>query len=140
MKFGIRTPSLKKSISASTKGKITRATKRSINPIYGKKGTGLVSAPKKAVYNKVYSKITVSPYQPLSDADKAIKKAYSQPPKSTPSEAHKKSNIAGYVLICIGIVGLLLLLSGKFLLILLGCVLAFIGFACGAVIFLSKKG
>lgn len=60
MKFGLRTPSIKKSISARTTGKAKRTLKRLSNPFYGKKGTGLITNPKKAVYNKVYSKTTVS--------------------------------------------------------------------------------
>ena len=59
MKFGIRTPSLKKSISARTKGRLTRAVKKSINPLYGKKGMSILN-PKKAVYNKIYNKTTFS--------------------------------------------------------------------------------
>lgn len=60
MKFGIRTPSLKKSISARTTGKAKRKLKRITNPFYGKAGTGWISNPKKAAYNKIYSKSTVS--------------------------------------------------------------------------------
>lgn len=59
MKFGIRTPSLKKSISARTKGRLTRAVKKSVNPMYGKKGMGILN-PKKKIYNKVYNKTTFS--------------------------------------------------------------------------------
>lgn len=56
MKIGMRKPSIKKSISARTTGKAKRAIKRSVNPIYGKKGMGWVNNPKKAMYNKVYNK------------------------------------------------------------------------------------
>lgn len=56
MKIGFRTPSLKKSLKARTTGRIKRSIKKSINPLYGKKGMGLINNPKKAVYNKVYSK------------------------------------------------------------------------------------
>lgn len=59
MKFGMRTPSLKKSISARTTGKLKRSMKSAINPLYGKKGMGLLN-PKKAIYNKVYKKTTFS--------------------------------------------------------------------------------
>lgn len=52
MKFGLRTPSLKKSISARTTGQLKRAVKRAIIPGYGKKGIGLLH-PKRAMYNKV---------------------------------------------------------------------------------------
>lgn len=58
MKIGLRTPSLKKSIKARTTGKIKRSLKKSINPVYGKKGVGLITDPKKAIYNKVYKKTT----------------------------------------------------------------------------------
>lgn len=59
MKFGIRKPSLKKSIKARTTGKLKRAVKKSINPFYGKKGMGFINNPKKAIYNKVYNKTTI---------------------------------------------------------------------------------
>ena len=59
MKMGIRKPSIKKSISARTTGKIKRQMKSTVNPLYGKKGMGVVNNPKKAVYNKVYNKTTV---------------------------------------------------------------------------------
>lgn len=60
MKFGIRTPSLSKSISARTTGKAKRKIKKAMNPLYGKKGMGIVHDPKKAVYNKVYKKTSFS--------------------------------------------------------------------------------
>ena len=60
MKFGIRKPSLQKSIKARTTGKLTRTVKKAINPFYGKKGTGYITDPKRAIYNKVYNKTTVS--------------------------------------------------------------------------------
>lgn len=58
MKLGFRTPSIKKSISARTTGRAKRALKKSVIPGYGKKGTGWLKNPQKAVYNKVYSKTT----------------------------------------------------------------------------------
>lgn len=58
MKIGFRTPSVKKSVKAHTTGKIKRSVKKSVNPFYGKKGTGYITDPKKAVYNKVYNKTT----------------------------------------------------------------------------------
>lgn len=65
MKVGMRTPSLKKSFKARTTGKVKRQMKKSVNPLYGKKGMGLVDNPKKAVYNKVYNKTTVDGLKPL---------------------------------------------------------------------------
>lgn len=57
MKFGIRTPSLKRSISARTTGRAKRAIKKAVIPGYGRKGMGNLH-PKKAIYNKVYHKTT----------------------------------------------------------------------------------
>ena len=59
MKFGVRKPSIKRSISARTTGKLKRTVNRTINPLYGKKGMGYINNPKKAVYNKVYNKTTI---------------------------------------------------------------------------------
>ena len=61
MKIGIRTPNLKKSIKARTTGKVKRKMKSAVNPLYGKKGMGMITNPKKAVYNKVYNKTTIDP-------------------------------------------------------------------------------
>ena len=57
VKTGFRKPSLKKSISARTKGRATRAIKKAIIPNYGKRGMGWAH-PKKKIYNKVYNKTT----------------------------------------------------------------------------------
>ncbi|CAK1241989.1 hypothetical protein [Fructobacillus cardui] len=59
MKYGLRTPSLKKSIAARTSGRATRAVKKDLIPGYGTKGRGWLN-PKRKVYNKVYSKTTFS--------------------------------------------------------------------------------
>jgi len=66
MKVGMRTPNLKKSFKARTTGKAKRAAMRAINPAYGKKGTGMITNPKKAMYNKVYNKTTFSATNVLS--------------------------------------------------------------------------
>ena len=66
MKVGIRTPSVRKSISARTTGRVKRAVRKSIDPTYGKRGIGIVKNPKKAVYNAVYRKTTVSVKDVLS--------------------------------------------------------------------------
>lgn len=60
MKFGVRKPSLKKSFKARTTGKWKRQIKKMFNPFYGKKGMGWVRDPKKAMYNKIYNKTSVS--------------------------------------------------------------------------------
>ena len=60
MKFGFRTPSLKRSFKARTTGKAKRAVKKALIPGYGKKGSGWIKNPKKASYNKVYNKTSFS--------------------------------------------------------------------------------
>ena len=70
MKFGLRKPSIKKSLKARTTGKLKRKVKSTINPFYGKKGMGWLRNPKKAVYNKVYNKTSVG----VLDVAKEIKK------------------------------------------------------------------
>ncbi len=83
MKYGIRTPSVKRSISARTTGRVKRAIKSSVNPTYGKKGMGIVNSPKKAVYNKVYNKTTVNP---LDISNKSL--SYSTSTKNNNSDVN----------------------------------------------------
>ena len=60
MKFGMRTPSLKRSLKARTTSKWKRQAKKAIIPGYGRKGMGWVKNPRKAAYNKVYRKTSFS--------------------------------------------------------------------------------
>lgn len=60
MKFGMRKPSWKKSLKARTTAKWKRSIKRKLIPWYGKKGTGWIRNPKRALYNKIYNKTTFS--------------------------------------------------------------------------------
>lgn len=60
MKVGLRKPNVKTRVRARTTGRAKRALKKSINPLYGKKGMGMINNPKKAMYNKIYNKTTVS--------------------------------------------------------------------------------
>lgn len=62
MKFGLRKPSVNKSISARTTGRLERASKRAVNPYYGRKGVGVIKDPARATYNKVYNKASYSAY------------------------------------------------------------------------------
>lgn len=56
MKIGIRKPSIKKMTKARTTNKIKRNFKKFLNPLYGKKGMGLIINPQKSIYNKIYKK------------------------------------------------------------------------------------
>ncbi len=62
MKFGIRTPSVRKSISARTS--IKRAVRQN-GPLHMPKGIGVLTNPKKAIYNRVYKHTTVDIRPPL---------------------------------------------------------------------------
>ena len=53
MKYGMRKPSWKKSLSARTKGRATRAVKRALIPGSGKKGMGWLH-PKRKLYNAIF--------------------------------------------------------------------------------------
>ena len=98
MKYGVRKPNVKKSIKARTTGKVKRQVKKAVNPLYGKKGMGIVNDPKKAAYNAVYSRTTVG----VSDV---MKKEYSD----------RTYNVCGIILMVLAVVlvllGLLLLLA-----------------------------
>lgn len=84
LKFGMRKPSLKRSLKARTTGKWKRKMKKSLIPGYGKKGVGWLKNPKKAAYNKVYNKTTFS----ISDLFKFGLKSKSKHP--TPKTASEK--------------------------------------------------
>lgn len=60
VKLGIRTPNLKSRVKARTTGKLKRKVKRAVNPLYGKKGMGMLRNPKKSIYNRIYRRTTIS--------------------------------------------------------------------------------
>ena len=61
MKFGMRKPSLKRSLKARTTGRAKRAVKKALIPGYGKKGMcqSQISQHHNA-YNKIYKKTSFS--------------------------------------------------------------------------------
>ena len=60
MKFGMRKPSLTRSLKARTTGRAKRAIKKAVIPGYGKKGMGFVKNPGRSVKNDVYKRTTLS--------------------------------------------------------------------------------
>ncbi|MBG9312249.1 hypothetical protein I4J32_03370 [Corynebacterium diphtheriae bv. mitis] len=60
MKFGMRKPSLTRSLKARTTGRAKRAIKKAVIPGYGKKGMGFVKNPSRSVKNAVYKRTTFS--------------------------------------------------------------------------------
>lgn len=115
MKFGLRTPSFKRSLSAATKGAAKRALMREIVPYYGKRGMGW-SNPKKAAYNRVYNMTTASPIDILTDKPKDSKAITETPitQKTAPytkSQSKKDLQTWEVVLRCIGaLAGVILLI------------------------------
>lgn len=77
MKFGIRTPSLKKRVAARTSWK--RFARHSLG-LKAPRGMGFLTNPKKAVYNRVYNRTSIS-------VDKVLKT-----PKTRNSKSNKDQN------------------------------------------------
>lgn len=141
MKVGIRKPSIKKSIKARTTGKLKRAVKKSVNPLYGKKGMGYINNPKKAVYNKVYNKTTVgvSDIIKTPSTTKTTKTSKPHTTKVTYYPTTKKYSktlykILGIISLIFGVLfsllGLLILSEGGLGLIIPGIVLILVGLFC----------
>ena len=117
MKYGVRKPNVKKSIKARTTGKVKRQVKKAVNPLYGKKGMGIVNDPKKAAYNAVYSRTTVG----VSDVLKSTSSGNGHASASYDVAPVKKEysdrtyNVCGIILMVLAVVlvllGLLLLLA-----------------------------
>lgn len=84
MKIGFRTPSLSKSLKARTTGRLKRQMKKAVNPLYGKKGMGLINNPKKAVYNMVYNKTTIDPLAGVKKAAKRKPQSKAIPKQEVP--------------------------------------------------------
>lgn len=57
MKFGLRIPSIRKSIAARTS--IKRIIRHNLG-VKAPRGLGIITNPKKAIYNKIYNKTTFS--------------------------------------------------------------------------------
>ncbi|MGI6349916.1 MAG: HIRAN domain-containing protein [Eubacteriales bacterium] len=60
MKLGPRKPSISRKLKAKTTGAMKRKAKSTVNPLYGKKGVGKITDPKRTIYNKVYNKTSYS--------------------------------------------------------------------------------
>lgn len=125
MKVGMRKPSIKKSISARTTGKAKRSIKRAVNPMYGKRGMGWINDPKKAAYNHVYNKTTVSAKDVFGPG---ASEALGASSASDDNTVKNKSNIGfldAIIILCQGIYYLFALIGSiLFLLLLLAIFIA----------------
>lgn len=117
MKTGIRKPNIKKSISARTTGKVKRAVKKSVNPMYGKKGAGFVKDPAKSVKNAVYHRTTIGVSDIAKSGSGSRTAATSSPaagslnsgsaPSSAAAPEKRKGGAASIALIVIGVLFLI---------------------------------
>lgn len=101
MKFGVRKPSVKRSIKARTTGRAKRAIKKSVNPMYGKKGMGMIKNPKKSVYNKVYNKTTVDSLSSLKKRPKTGSSNFVSTSNQNEAQLSNKTTGLG----CVAIIG-----------------------------------
>lgn len=83
MKLGFRKPSFKRSLSAMTRGALTRSIKKALLPGYGQRGKSYYTSFGKSAYNKVYNLTTTSifdlfktPKRTLSERDYFDQKEY----------------------------------------------------------------
>lgn len=60
MKFGMRTPSVRRSVIARTTDKWKRQAKKALTPDTGRRSMGWTRNPRKAACNKVYRKTEFS--------------------------------------------------------------------------------
>lgn len=139
MKIGFRKPSIKKSIKARTTGRIKRSIKRTVNPLYGKKGMGWVKNPKKAMYNKVYNKTTFG-VSDLMPSGKGKRKStgsgrYDAPPVNgaSPRTYRVCGVIIKIIAVLMAILGLLGLIGGMWGLLIFAVILAFGSWKLGSV-------
>ena len=102
MKFGFRTPSVKRRISARTTGRLKRSAK-SVIPGYGAKGMGFVKNPKKSLYNKVYHKTTVGTSDFKIPKDTSYEYEEYQAPQET-----RETGCLGCLIVFVEILGFLM--------------------------------
>lgn len=102
MKYGYRKPNINSRIKARTTGKIKRSVKRTVNPLYGKKGMGLVTNPKKSIYNRIYSRTTVDAFSHRSSSPSFSSSDFSSG-QSDHSSKPKEKRKTGRVMIFFGI-------------------------------------
>lgn len=133
MKYGVRKPNVKKSIKARTTGKVKRQVKKAVNPLYGKKGMGIVNDPKKAAYNAVYNRTTVGVSDLVKEAASATQKSAANVPHTVPQKkeySDRMYNVCGTLMIALGVI---LALLGLFLLLAVpvgGIVAVAVGMIC----------
>lgn len=133
MKYGVRKPNVKKSIKARTTGKVKRQVKKAVNPLYGKKGMGIVNDPKKAAYNAVYSRTTVSVSDLVKEAASTTQKSAANVPHTVPQKKEYSDRMYNVCVTLMIVLGVILALLGLFLLLAVpvgGIVAVAVGVIC----------
>ena len=118
MKTGIRKPSLQRSIKARTTAKMKRSVKKTLDPTYGKKGMGMIKDPKKAVYNTVYNKTTISAKDLVSSGNKSDReyiRRNSSPSKLLTNQGIWSSSFMLILSVIILLMSLILMLAQPFI-------------------------
>lgn len=103
MKYGVRKPSISKSVKAKTTGRVTRTVKRSVNPLYGKKGMGVIHDPKKSAYNKIYKNTTIGLWD-NADTSNNIEIPRNIQESRSSGGSIRISTIVGLIFLIIGII------------------------------------
>lgn len=116
MKVGMRKPSIKRSVKARTTGRIKRSIKRSVNPLYGKKGMGYIKNPEKAIKNAVYHKTTFGVSDVIKAADRATgtgkHRSGGNPSKALPGFLSVLTILIGIIWLLFSPIGILFILIG----------------------------
>ena len=115
MKYGVRKPNVKKSIKARTTGKVKRQVKKAVNPLYGKKGMGIVNDPKKAAYNAVYNRTTVGVSDLVKEAASTTQKSAANVPHAVPQKkeySDRMYNVCGTLMLAVPVGGIVAVAVG----------------------------
>lgn len=123
MKVGMRKPSIKRSMKARTTGRIKRSIKRSVNPLYGKKGMGFIKNPEKALKNAVYHRTTFGVRDVARVVDKATGTGKGgnpgNPSKAVPCVLSLITILIGALLLLASPIGIVFILLGIIILIVI---------------------
>lgn len=108
MRSVFRKPNIKKSVSSRTTGRATRTVRKLTNPTYGKKGTGWLKNPKKALYNKIYNATSYG-IRDISSSRKSRSSSYANYQEAPETNTYyiTNSNISDFVRECPQVVEIL---------------------------------
>ena len=91
MKLFTRKPSIKKSLTSKFISAPKRRVKKALIPGYGRKGTGILKDPKKALYNKAYNATTIDSRKLIKPSDHKEKTITTSPSSSISYQSKVKN-------------------------------------------------